>query len=83
MKYPQSSPLSVELVDVEVETFDFRRYSVPSVPFLLFWQIIKSDNLHGLPSLSIVNSDQACLVIPSRLIRFILIDGQVFWEAKR
>lgn len=72
-----------ELVDVEIETFDFSRYSLPKVPFKILWPILKSDNLHGFPSLSIQNQHGAVLIIETRIIRYILIDGQVFWEARR
>jgi hypothetical protein len=73
------SPDEEEVVDVGVIAVNGDRYEFPRVLWKTLWPILRSDSLHGFDRLSFVNSDQACLNVPSSIIRNITVNGQIYW----
>lgn len=69
------------LVEVEIESDLGAHYKIPDCSWKLLWQLTRSESLHGFPSLSLVNVSQACLVIPTRIIKTISANGQILWRS--
>ena len=69
------------LVNITITTQLGAVYELPDVPEATIAELLKSPNLHGFPSLSLINQSQACLVIPTRIIATIAVAGEVRWRA--
>jgi hypothetical protein len=72
---------TTKLVKLTITTSLDAEYVLPDVPEKAIEELIKSPNLHGFPTLSLVNQSQACLMIPARIIKTVAVDGEVRWRA--
>lgn len=83
MPVSNSSDLKVDLVIVQLETFLLSRYQLPDVPRRIIENLLK--NIHGRKigevTLTLCNMQGAALVVPSRLISKILVNGEVRWAS--
>lgn len=73
--------ITLKLVKLTILTSLDAEYVLPDMPEKSIEELIKSPNLHGFPSLSLVNQSGACLIIPTRIIKTISVDGEIRWRA--
>lgn len=71
---------ALPLVKLTIITSLDAEYIFPDVPEKSIEELVKSPNLHGFPSLSIVNQSGACLVLPTRIIKTIAVNGEIKWR---
>lgn len=69
-----------KLVKLTLTTSLGAEYVLPDMPEKTVEELIKSPNLHGFSSLSLVNQSGACLIIPVRTIETITVDGEIKWR---
>lgn len=72
---------TIKLVKLTLTTFLEAEYVLPDVPDKTIEELIKSPSLHGFTTLSLVNQSGACLMLPSRIIKTVAVDGEVRWRA--
>ncbi len=72
---------ATNLVKLTITTHLGAVYEFPDVPSHVIEEFIKSPNLHGFPSLSLANMSSACLILPTRIIATIAVEGEVRWRS--
>jgi hypothetical protein len=71
-----------KLVKVKITTELEAVYEFPDMFLSALDTLIASENLHGFAQVSLVNASSACLVLPSRIIKTIEVDGEVKWRSR-
>jgi hypothetical protein len=80
METESSSPRKA-LVTVQIDTFFLDRYQMPDVPLVTIEAFLEEHKGRKFPtsSFTLVNFHKAVLVIPTRLINSIRVDGEERW----
>jgi hypothetical protein len=69
------------LVLVDIETTLGVHYTFPDMDRSIFEKVVANDSVwRSLGSIVLTNASGACLVVPSRIIQTIKIDGEVWWK---
>lgn len=71
---------SPSLVRVTITTELGAVYELPDMFAHVLETLLVSDKLHGFPQISLVNASSACLVMPTRIIKTIAVDGEIKWR---
>lgn len=74
-----SNSTELGLVIIEIDTTQGSRYVFPDMPWDVLSVLVQNDTLLGFSQLSLVNQSGAALVIPTRIIRTIRVNGEVKW----
>lgn len=75
----QTSDLS-DLIQVGIETHLGAQYLLPDMPRPVIETLLRG-GITNFEQLSLVNNSKACLVIPTRIIRIIYVDGIIAWTS--
>lgn len=79
MNQPSSIPPSVELVRVTIETTLGAIYEFPDMPRAELDRLLK-DNIAFQGDLTLSNVSRAVLLLPTRIIKTLAINGEVKWR---
>lgn len=67
------------LVDLIIETKLGKTYTFPDVEDTIVAQVLRNVERH--PNITIVNQSNACLVLPTRIVQVLKVDGAEKWRA--
>lgn len=78
----QNEIVSVKLATVTITTELDAVYTLPDMFVGSVESLTNSENLHGFAQISLVNVSGACLIMPSRIIKTIAVNGEVVWRSR-
>jgi len=71
----------VPLLVVGIETKLGAQYLFPDVPATIIEPLLKNEGFRRFEQLSLVNASKSCLVINTRTIRYIFLNGELKWAS--
>lgn len=71
-----------KLVTVKITTELEATYEFPDMFLNALETLLASENLHGFAQISLVNASSACLVLPTRIIKTIEVNGEIKWRSR-
>lgn len=70
------------LVQVTITTELGAVYEFPDMFLHVLETLIASETLHGFAQVSLINQSSACLVLPTRIVKTIAVNGEIKWRSR-